>query len=306
MNKVKKIKNLVITSFALFLLTDYSYKLIKGEKKANAIVDNHLYSKNHIERVVAHRGFSGMYPENSLESINEALKLECVDMIEIDIRFTKNNIFVIHHDSFISFEELEIKIEDLELDELDEELIINNYPLYNLNNMLYDDTLFLFKRFLKSINEEGELIKLKKVLNNYNFEKPLLLDVKTDNVNTNMIESLNNLIKNYKDKVFIQSDYFPFLDNMIKLYPDYKYLYIVKSDESLKHNNSNFYGYTVKYSMLDKMKIDNSKIYLVYTINSNQKYTNLLNSRNYNNDMYVITDNPDYICALGSNKKLRK
>ena len=304
MKKIKKMRNILITSFALFFLSNYSYKLIKGNKKANEVINNHI--NNHLEHIVAHRGFSGLYPENSLESIYEAEKLECVDMIEIDIRFTKNNIFVLHHDSIISLEDLSIKVEDLELDELDEELIIKNYPLYNLENILYDDTLFLFKRFLKTVTEEGELIRLKKVLSNYSFQKPLILDIKTNEVNINMIETLNMLVKDYKSNIFIQSDYFPFLDNMIKLYPDYKYLYIIKANNSLKNQNNNFYGYTVKFNMLDKLEIDVNKMYLVYTINSNQKYLNLLDSKNYNNDMYVITDNPDYICALGTKKKIRK
>lgn len=306
MNKVRKIKNMFITSFALFFLFNHSYKLVKGNYKANKILNNHVDSTSHNENIVAHRGFSGMYPENSIESIFNAELLECADMVEIDVRFTKNNIFVLHHDSVITLEDILVKIEDLELNEIDEDLIVNNYPLYNLDNLLYDDTLFLFKRFLNSVQDEEKIIRLSKILDNYSFIKPLILDIKINEVNLDMIKELNKLIINYKNDIYIQSDYFPFLDNMIKLYPDYKYLYIIKSKKSLKNNNNEFYGYTVKFSLLDKIKVKPNKLYLVYTINSNQKYLNLLDNKNYNNNMYVITDNPDYICAISENKKLTK
>ena len=120
------------------------------------------------------------------------------------------------------------------------------------------------------------------------------------------MEDFNKIILPYKDNIIIQSDYFPFLDNMIKLYPDYKYIYIIKSVKSLKNDNPNLYGYTVKYSLLEKLKINPDKVYLVYTINSNQKYFNLLESINYRENMYIVTDNPDYICSLSESKKLRK
>ena len=138
MNKVKKIKNLFITSFVLFFLTNYSLKLVKGYEKASSIIKRHQLEDKHFENIVAHRGFSGLYPENTLRSIDEASKLDCCDMIEVDIRFTKNNILVLHHDSIISLEDILVQIEDIDLSEIDEELIIKNYPFYNLSNLTFE------------------------------------------------------------------------------------------------------------------------------------------------------------------------
>lgn len=304
MNKIKKIRNIIISSFVLYLLSTESFKLIKGDIKANEIISNH--KDNHIENIVAHRGFSGLYRENSLESIKKASELDCVDMIEIDIRFTNNNVFVLHHDSVINIEEIAMKIEDLNLDDDLEELIIDNYSSYDISDFLYDDTLFLHKRFLNSIKEKDKIIRLFTVLNVYDFSKPLILDIKTNDVNVNMIEELNKLLINYKNNIFIQSSYYPFLNKMMELYPDYKYLYIINSNSSIKNQNNNFYGYTVKYSLLNKLKINKDKLYFIYTINSKQKYLNLINNKNYSENMYVITDNPDYICAISEEKKLRK
>ena len=48
-------------------------------------------------RVFAHRGASGGYPENTLLSFREAVKID-VDVIETDVHFTKDGRFVVAHD----------------------------------------------------------------------------------------------------------------------------------------------------------------------------------------------------------------
>lgn len=46
---------------------------------------------------IAHRGFSGRYPENTLLSIRKAIELGA-DWVEIDVRLTKDNQVVVIHD----------------------------------------------------------------------------------------------------------------------------------------------------------------------------------------------------------------
>ena len=41
-------------------------------------------------KIYAHRGFSSIYPENSMDSIKEAIKYDYIDGIEIDVRMTKD------------------------------------------------------------------------------------------------------------------------------------------------------------------------------------------------------------------------
>jgi len=48
-------------------------------------------------KVIAHRGASGSYPENSREALEEAIRVG-VDMVEIDLRFTKDRVPVLFHD----------------------------------------------------------------------------------------------------------------------------------------------------------------------------------------------------------------
>jgi glycerophosphoryl diester phosphodiesterase len=50
--------------------------------------------------VIAHRGFSGKYPENTLRSIREALKLP-VDGVEVDVRRSLDGVLVLMHDEAV-------------------------------------------------------------------------------------------------------------------------------------------------------------------------------------------------------------
>ncbi len=47
--------------------------------------------------VIAHRGLSSRFPENTMRSIREALRLR-VDAIEIDVRSTKDGVLILMHD----------------------------------------------------------------------------------------------------------------------------------------------------------------------------------------------------------------
>jgi len=47
--------------------------------------------------IIAHRGFSGRYPENTLAAIRAALRLG-VDMVEIDVQQTRDGELIVFHD----------------------------------------------------------------------------------------------------------------------------------------------------------------------------------------------------------------
>jgi glycerophosphoryl diester phosphodiesterase len=48
--------------------------------------------------IIAHRGFSGLHPENTIESIEAAIALG-VDMVEIDLQETKDGRLIVFHDN---------------------------------------------------------------------------------------------------------------------------------------------------------------------------------------------------------------
>lgn len=51
-------------------------------------------------RIFAHRGFSGMYPENTMLAFQKAYEVGC-DGIELDVQLTKDEVLVIMHDETI-------------------------------------------------------------------------------------------------------------------------------------------------------------------------------------------------------------
>ena len=48
-------------------------------------------------RVMAHRGYSGMYPENTMLAFEKAVEAGA-DGIELDVHKTKDGVLVVHHD----------------------------------------------------------------------------------------------------------------------------------------------------------------------------------------------------------------
>ena len=302
----KKIRNLTIGALSLLILGK-GIRLVKGEKFANSVISMHKQSEIHASNLVAHRGFSGMYPDNSYTSITKAIELPCVSLIEIDVRLTNDNTLVLHHDTTFNIDDLKVSIASLDLSDIEEDLVINDFNLYNLNDLTSDDLLFLYKRYLDKF-KTFNLIRLKNLIPYYmgSTNKKLIIDIKTNKVDLTFMEELDKILSSYKDRIYLQTDCYDFLIEMKYRYPDYEYLYIINSSKDLNKMNIDISGFTVKYTVFDKIKLNDDKLYFVYTINSREKFLDLINSINYNNNIYIITDNPDYICGLENIKVLEK
>ena len=302
--KIKKIRNLTIGVLTILFLGD-SFRLIKGNKEALKVVSNHQNSNNHEENIVAHRGFSGIYPDNSYLAISKALELPCVDMIEIDVRLTSDKSVVLHHDKNTSINDLIVSISKVDLTDIEDDLAINDFNLYNLGDINTEDSIFLFSRYLSKSKYQSYLIRLKNILFLFKDSKTLIIDIKTNKVDYQFMEELNNLLIGYQGNIYIQSNCYEFLIYMQEKYPSYKYLFIVNSKNDITKMSSNFDGFTINYKLLGDIIVDDDKLYFIYTINSKEKYLNVINNENYHENMYIITDNPDYICGL-HDKLLRK
>ena len=302
--RIKKIRNLTIGVLTILFLGN-SFRLIKGNKEALKVVSNHQNSNNHEENIVAHRGFSGIYPDNSYLAISKALELPCVDMIEIDVRLTSDKTIVLHHDKNTSINDLIVSISKVDLTDIEDDLAINDFNLYNLGDINTEDSIFLFSRYLSKSKYQSYLIRLKNILFLFKDSKTLIIDIKTNKVDYQFIEELNKLLIDYQGNIYIQSNCYEFLIYMQEKYPSYKYLFIVNSKNDITKMSSNFDGFTINYKLLDDIIVDDDKLYFIYTINSKEKYLNVINNENYHENMYIITDNPDYICGL-HDKLLRK
>lgn len=51
-------------------------------------------------RVLAHRGYSGMYPENTMLAFRKAVEAG-TDGIEMDVHLTRDGVLVVHHDEYV-------------------------------------------------------------------------------------------------------------------------------------------------------------------------------------------------------------
>ena len=302
--RIKKIRNLTIGVLTILFLGN-NFRLIKGNKEALKVVSNHQNSNNHEENIVAHRGFSGIYPDNSYLAISKALELPCVDMIEIDVRLTSDKTIVLHHDKNTSINDLIVSISKVDLTDIEDDLAINDFNLYDLGDINTEDSIFLFSRYLSKSKYQSYLIRLKNILFLFKDSKTLIIDIKTNKVDYQFIEELNKLLMDYQGNIYIQSNCYEFLIYMQEKYPSYKYLFIVNSKNDITKMSSNFDGFTINYKLLDDIIVDDDKLYFIYTINSKEKYLNVINNENYHENMYIITDNPDYICGL-HDKLLRK
>ena len=60
------------------------------------------YSETHSAFCMAHRGASGYCPDNSIEAFKYAAVLGA-DMVELDVRKTKDGVLVVHHDATLSY-----------------------------------------------------------------------------------------------------------------------------------------------------------------------------------------------------------
>ena len=303
----KRIKNITICTLA-FLIINKGIKLVKNKETALKVISNHENITCHATNLVAHRGFSGMYPDNSYIAINKAIEMPCVNLIEIDVRLTSDNTLVLHHDTSTNIDDLKVSIASIDLTDIEEDLVINDFNLYNLSDLTSNDLLFLYERYLNKNKDVNYLIKLKNLITFYmkKTDKKLIIDIKTNKVDLTFMEELDKILSNYKDRIYLQTDCYDFLIEMRYRYPDYKYLYIINSSKDLDKMNIDIDGFTIKYSLFDEIKLKENKLYLVYTINSKEKYLDLINSKNYHDNIYIITDNPDYICGLENIKVLEK
>ena len=71
-----------------------------GNAHFKSIQQSLLNTKNNVVMIAAHRGAHNNVPENSLAAIKEAIKLG-IDIVELDIRFTKDRKMVLMHNKTI-------------------------------------------------------------------------------------------------------------------------------------------------------------------------------------------------------------
>lgn len=211
-------------------------------------------------KIIAHRGiYNNNILENTKDSFVKAINKNLI--IEFDVRLTKDNKVIIYHD------------EDLN-------------RLFNINKLIKDLTL-------KEINNiSSHILTLEEGLNIIDSKVPILIEIKSEDLNNNIIDLTMKILSKYKGKYGIQS-FNPYVIYYLKKH--YNYVLRGQLSSSFKNKKMNiikkmilknmllnfmtkpdFISYN--YKDLDNKKIQKLKkkyILLGYTIKDNETYFKL-------------------------------
>jgi len=104
----KTTRNKIIVSISLFaLLATSRWTIDKVASNANQRIISWGQKNTSEVQLVAHRGYSSMYPDNSLEGLLACNDMKCISGIECDVRLTKDNRLILMHNDFIGFRPVE-------------------------------------------------------------------------------------------------------------------------------------------------------------------------------------------------------
>ena len=238
---------------------------------------------------IGHQGAKGHYRGNTIRSIKIG-KMEKCDVIEVDVRKTKDDIFVLYHDmDFKLFSKETLGFKETQIEKC-------NY-------------IELFENGIVSMSEALDCILMKAIP---------YLDVKIEGEYENDIEYIENFIKLFSEKlkeypdkiIFIASFNKTFIKKIAKINTQnnllYGFLYENDdkiSDEEIESKLYHFYGFEKGMEILKnnwkKLK-KNDKLIFVYTINILEELKEYFN-KNYIDG--IVTDFPDKLHSL---KKLKQ
>ena len=255
-------------------------------------------------KIYAHRGFSSIYPENSIEAIKEAIKYDYIDGIEIDVRMTKDKRFVLIHNRDVN----EVSngfgnVSDYTLDELKELDFHYNKSYYKisfLKSFVNKDGLIQRKR-LKSIKKyKFKVITLEEVLEIIK-DKILLIEIKYTTGDNFDLDEFYKIIKKYKDKnVEIQS-FSKTIINKLKKMDRNLNLGILIGDTNIEEKleiKTKFISIKdsiVNSSILDR-ELYKKKQVNVWTVDYYRQFRKLVkNVDGKINELNIITNQPDLI-----------
>ena len=160
-------------------------------------------------KIIAHRGNDNLHQENSLEAILNSLESIYTDGVEFDVRLTKDNKLIIHHD-----------------------------PFYKGNYISHTNSVKLQKQGLNTLDE---------VLKQISTSKIIMIEVKTDNKSIKKItKTLLNTINKYNLNFYICSFNYDFINNL-KNKTHFKIGLIISLKINTKYLNNNFSFNSINY-----------------------------------------------------------
>ncbi|MEG0021918.1 MAG: glycerophosphodiester phosphodiesterase [Bacilli bacterium] len=249
--------------------------------------ERHLGSSNNI---VSHRGFSSLAYENSLESIKLAKESECVDVVEIDVRLTKDNVLVLSHNNslFINSED-KIKVSDISYKEFRK--IRLNQKITQIGKQKQD---------IKIEIQEATPAILSKILK-ITKTKTLVIDIKYNNNEDALNKKLLKTIKGF-DNLILQSKNNNALKKLKEVAPNYKYQLVIDEPSDFFNLMPGLYGVAIRYNLINYSTMVglnnlNLKVF-IWTINDIETYSNITKElKELSHKPYYVTDYPDILCS---------
>ena len=185
-------------------------------------------------RFIAHRGLDRhSYRENTIKSLNEALKQEYISGVELDIRLSKDNKFVMYHN--ISYVKDGIR------------KFIKNRKMSDLNK----DGIDSLEQFLKGINTD----------------KIILLDIKYEfNNNDLVVNKIIKILNKYQNlNIWICSFNYNIV-NKISIKGKYNVGLLISDIINKNKDIKMFYFISLSKNAFDDIKTN--KVKMVWTVNN--------------------------------------
>lgn len=228
--------------------------------------------------IIAHRGTSGHAKQNTIESFRKAIEIG-VDMIEFDVRRTKDKVLIAYHDR---------SIHEKPINQLTYREIENGFQSKQIHVPTIEEILDLAKGKTKidlEIKEEGYENKLVELVAMYFDEGEFVLTSFNDS-------SLRTIKSNYprvkvglilgkpKPEKYIKT-------RLLELFP-IKRCKMAKADFLVPHFRF------LKFGFLRRAEKNNKPVY-VWTVNDERMILRFLNE---NRVEAIITDRPDVAVAM--------
>ena len=285
-------KKLIILFLLVILITFIITSINNYENESH-----YLKHKGSINHIVAHRGYSSLEYENSLESIILANESDCVDAIEVDVRMTNDGFLVLSHNNKIKTQISKTKISDMTYDEFMNVKLTRETVLQNKNEIMINEN------FLSSTATD-----IFNVLNIVE-TKTLILDIKYGKKIKTLNKKLLKLIE-YNDNIIIQSSNINGLKDLIYRNNKIKYQYVIDEPGDFYNVIDEFYGVAIRHNLVNYANVDylinkGLKVF-IWTINDTKTYEKIISeTKEYSNEIFYITDYPNILCSFDIKKFIK-
>lgn len=232
-----------------------------------------------MNQIVAHRGWSSKAPENTMASINLALEEEKIDMIEIDVQLTKDNVLVVVHDFVLERTS-------------NGKGYIDDYTLAELRQLD-------FGSWFSSVFKGEKIPTLKEVLEKVNGKKGVIIEIKRCMDKYPYIaKEICNLLNTYKykDKVLIKSFDHQVIKEVTQIDNTLKVGLLIYGKltllmEQIKYTGASFLSINYHYidEKLVKESYANNVQLFAWTVNEEVAIDRI---KKLDRNIYIITDIP--------------